>query len=137
MPPLPLTAVFADLPDPRRETQNKLHLLSDILVVATCAVIGGAESWDGIAVFGRAKESFFRRFLPLENGIPSPDTFERVFAKLDPGAFTTAFGRWLTAALETTGRVPSPSTGSRSAGRRRRLPPGASTGSARGPPRPG
>jgi predicted transposase YbfD/YdcC len=106
MPPLPLTAVFADLPDPRRETQNKLHLLSDILVVATCAVIGGAESWDGIAVFGRAKESFFRRFLPLENGIPSPDTFERVFAKLDPGAFTTAFGRWLTAALETTGRVP-------------------------------
>ena len=85
MPPLPLTAVFADLPDPRRETQNKLHLLSDILVVATCAVIGGAESWDGIAVFGRAKESFFRRFLPLENGIPSPDTFERVFAKLDPG----------------------------------------------------
>jgi predicted transposase YbfD/YdcC len=106
MPPLPLTAVFADLPDPRRETGNKLHLLSDVLVLATCAVIGGAESWDGIAVFGRAKEAFFRRFLPLENGIPSPDTFERVFAKLDPAAFAAAFGRWLTAALETTGLVP-------------------------------
>ena len=106
MPPLPLTAVFADVPDPRRETRNKLHLLSDILVLATCAVIGGAESWDGIAVFGRAKEAFFRRFLPLENGIPSPDTFERVFAKLDPTAFAAAFGRWLTAALGTTGLVP-------------------------------
>lgn len=106
MPPLPLTAVFADLPDPRRETQNKLHLLSDILVVATCAVIGGAESWDGVAVFGRAKEAFFRRFLKLDHGIPSPDTFERVFAKLDPTAFAAAFGRWLAAALEATGLVP-------------------------------
>lgn len=106
MPPLPLTAVFADLPDPRRETRNKLHLLSDILILATCAVIGGAESWDGIAVFGRAKEPFLRRFLKLENGIPSPDTFERVFAKLDPTAFAGAFGRWLTAAVETTGLVP-------------------------------
>ena len=44
MPPLPITAIFADLPDPRRETANKLHHLSDILVIATCAVIGGAES---------------------------------------------------------------------------------------------
>src|SRR5262245_24183317 len=79
MPPLPLTVVFAELPDPRRETQNKLHLLPDISAVATCAVIGGAESWDGIAVFGRAGEAFSRRFLKPEHGIPSPDTFERVF----------------------------------------------------------
>jgi len=106
MPSLPLTAVFADLPDPRRETENKLHLLSDVLVLATCAVIGGAETWDGIALFGRCKEAFFRRFLTLANGIPSPDTFERVFAKLDPTAFAAAFGRWLTAALEATGVVP-------------------------------
>jgi predicted transposase YbfD/YdcC len=103
---LPLATVFAGLPDPRRETENKLHALTDVLVVATCAVIGGAESWDGIAVFGRAKKAFFRRFLELENGIPSPDTFERVFAKLDPTAFAAAFGRWLAAALETTGLVP-------------------------------
>jgi predicted transposase YbfD/YdcC len=106
MPPLPLTAVFADLPDPRRETSNKLHRLSDILVLATCAVIGGAESWDGIAVFGRAKEAFFRRFLTLDNGVPSPDTFERVFAKLDPTAFAAAFGKWLAAAVGTAGLVP-------------------------------
>jgi len=72
VPPLPLAAVFADLPDPRRVTENKLHALTDILTIATCAVIGGAESWEGIAVFGRAKEAFFRRSLALANGIPSP-----------------------------------------------------------------
>ena len=106
MPPLPLTAVFADLPDPRRETANKLHRLTDILAIATCAVIGGAESWEAIAEYGRTKEPFFRRFLPLANGIPSPDTFERVFAKLDPAAFARAFGRWMAAACEATGLVP-------------------------------
>jgi predicted transposase YbfD/YdcC len=106
MPSLPLAAVFADLPDPRRETENKRHALSDILVLATCAVIGGAETWDAIALFGRCKEPFFRRFLSLGNGIPSPDTFARVFAKLDPAAFAAAFGRWLTATLAVTGLVP-------------------------------
>jgi predicted transposase YbfD/YdcC len=106
MAALPLTAVFADLPDPRRDTGNKLHALTDILAVATCAVIGGAETWDAIALFGRCKESFFRRFLPLANGIPSPDTFERVFAKLDPAAFAAAFGRWLAGAVEAAGLVP-------------------------------
>ena len=106
MPPLPLTAVFDDLPDPRRETRNKLHRLTDLLVIATCAVIGGAESWEAIAEYGQTKESFFRRFLPLDNGIPSPDTFERVFAKLAPGAFAQAFGRWMATACEATGLVP-------------------------------
>jgi predicted transposase YbfD/YdcC len=106
MPPLPLTDVFADLPDPRRDTRNKLHRLTDILIIATCAVLGGAESWEAIAEYGRSKETFFRRFLRLENGIPSPDTFERVFAKLAPGAFAQAFGRWMTAACAATGLVP-------------------------------
>ncbi len=105
MPPSPLAAVFGDLPDPRRQTRNKLHLLSDILTIATCAVIGGAETWDAIALFGRCKEAFFRRYLPLQNGIPSPDTFERVFAKLDPAAFAQAFGRWMATACEATGLI--------------------------------
>jgi predicted transposase YbfD/YdcC len=106
MPPLPLTDVFADLPDPRRDTRNKRHRLTDILVIATSAVIGGAESWEAIAEYGRTKEMFFRRWLRLENGIPSPDTFERVFAKLAPAAFAGAFGRWMAAACESTGLVP-------------------------------
>ena len=103
---IPLLAVFADLPDPRRETANKLHLLSEILVIATCAVIGGAESWDSIAEYGRTKRAFFERFLKLANGIPSADTFARVFAKLDPKAFAVGFGRWMAAACQTTGLVP-------------------------------
>jgi predicted transposase YbfD/YdcC len=106
MPPMPLTTLFDDLPDPRRETRNKLHRLTDILVIATCAVISGAESWEAIAEYGRTEADFFRRLLPLDNGIPSPDTFERVFAKLAPGAFSQAFGRWMAAACEATGLIP-------------------------------
>jgi predicted transposase YbfD/YdcC len=102
---LPLTAVFDELPDPRRETENKLHRLTDVLTVATCAVICGADTWDAIAEYGLTKEDFFRRFLPLPNGIPSADTFSRVFAKLDPGAFSRAFGKWMAAACEGTGLV--------------------------------
>lgn len=104
--PLPITAVFDDLPDPRRETDNKLHRLTDILTIATCAVICGADTWDAIAEYGDTKEPFFRRFLSLPHGIPSPDTFARVFAKLRPGAFAEAFGRWMAAACEATGLVP-------------------------------
>jgi predicted transposase YbfD/YdcC len=106
MPPLPLTTVFDDLPDPRRETDDKLHGLTDVLVITTCAVIAGAESWEAIAEYGRTKEAFFRRRLALGNGIPSPDTFARVFAKLDPVAFAGALGKWMAAAREATGLVP-------------------------------
>ena len=103
--PLALTAVFADLPDPRIETANKLHPLGDILVIAICAVIGGADGWEEVAEYGRSKEGFFRRFLALPNGIPSHDTFERVFAKLDPDAFADRFGRWMAALCDATGLV--------------------------------
>jgi predicted transposase YbfD/YdcC len=104
--PLPITAVFDELPDPRRETGNKRHRLTDVLTIATCAVICGADTWDAIAEYGDTKEPFFRRFLPLDNGIPSADTFARVFAKLRPDAFAEAFGRWMAAACEGTGLVP-------------------------------
>lgn len=104
--PMPLNAVFAAVPDPRRETLNKRHALGDILVIATCAVIGGAESWESIAEYGRTKEPFFRPFLALPHGIPSADTFERVFAKLNPTAFAQAFGRWMASACQASGLVP-------------------------------
>src|SRR5215210_2385687 len=106
MPSLPITSVFSALPDPRRETANKRHALTDILAITTCAIIAGAESWEAIAEYGRTKADFFKRFLPLDNGIPSPDTFERVFAKLAPGAFAQAFGRWMAGACEATGLIP-------------------------------
>jgi predicted transposase YbfD/YdcC len=103
--PLALATVFADLTDPRIETANKLHKLTDILVIATCAVIAGADGWEDIAEYGRSKEDFFRRFLDLKNGIPSHDTFERVFAKLDPDAFADRFGHWMAGVCESTGLV--------------------------------
>src|SRR3954447_18935672 len=124
MPPLPITAVFADLPDPRRDTANKLHRLTEILTIATCAVISGAESWEAIAEYGRTKADFFRRFLGLENGIPSPGTFERVFAKLTPGAFARAFGRWMAAACQATGLIPAAIDGKCAGAAKRDTAPG-------------
>ena len=106
MQPLSITGVFDTVTDPRRDTENKLHHLTDILAITTRAVVGGAETWEAIAEFGRTKESFFRRLLRLDNGIPSADTFGRVFAKLDPVAFAKAFGRWMAAACEATGLIP-------------------------------
>ncbi len=103
--PLPLATVFADRLDPRMETANNLHQLVDILVIATCAVIGGADGGEEIAEYGRAKEAFFRRVLELPNGIPGHDTFERVFVKLAPDAFADRFGRWMKAACALTGWV--------------------------------
>ena len=100
---LTLTSIFADLPDPRTETANRRHDLTDILCIATCAVIAGAESWEQIAEYGRSKEDFFRRFLSLTHGIPSHDTFYRVFAKLDPDAFADRFGRWMAEVGRATG----------------------------------
>ena len=100
---LTLASVFADLPDPRAETANKLHSLTDILTIATCAVIAGAEGWEDIAQYGRSKEAFFRRFLELKNGVPSHDTFYRVFARLDPDAFADRFARWMTEVGRATG----------------------------------
>jgi len=85
---------FADLPDPRLE-RTRLHALLDILAIALCAVIAGADGWDGMADFGRAKEAWFRRFLRLPNGIPCGDTFRRVFARLEPEAFGRCFTAWM------------------------------------------
>jgi predicted transposase YbfD/YdcC len=103
--PLSLTTVFADMPDYRRDTKNKRHLLSDILIIATCAIIAGADDWEQIAEYGRAKEKFFRRFLKLPNGIPSHDTFNRVFSRFDANACADRIGRWMLSACEATGLV--------------------------------
>lgn len=85
---------FCIVPDPRVE-RTRLHRLEDILVITICAVICGAETWVDIAEFGRAKETWFRTFLALPHGIPSHDTFGRVFAALDACAFEKAFQAWI------------------------------------------
>ncbi len=85
---------FADLPDPRVD-RAKTHTLSDILGVALCAVICGADSFEEIERFGNARVEWLKRLFPLPNGIPSHDTFNRVLAALDRKAFAACFGRWM------------------------------------------
>jgi predicted transposase YbfD/YdcC len=89
------------VPDPRRE-RTKLHRLVDILVIAVCATICAAETWEEIAEFGQAKESWFRKFLALPNGIPSHDTFRRVFLRLNPQQFQESFLIWVRAVTSLT-----------------------------------
>ena len=71
------------------------HRLTDILVIAVCAVIACAESWDDIALYGRNKLPWLKTFLDLPNGIPSHDTFRRVFMLIDPETFEAAFLSWV------------------------------------------
>lgn len=87
---------FATLEDPRIE-RTKRHPLLSIVTIAICAVIAGAETWDEIAAFGEAKAAWFAGFLDLPHGIPSHDTFNRVFAALDPGQFRESFLSWMQA----------------------------------------
>lgn len=101
--PAPQTLLehFANLTDPGIE-RRKLHKLIDILVIAICATICGAETWDEFEIFGKAKYTWFKSFLELPNGIPSHDTFSRVFARLDTHEFQHCFLQWVRSAFQLT-----------------------------------
>ena len=100
--PKPLAAAFAGLPDPRLD-RSKKHSLADILAISLCAVVAGADSWEEVEAFGRAKEEWLKRFLALPNGIPSHDTFYRLFARIDPARFAACVADWLAGACEAAG----------------------------------
>ena len=93
---------FADLPDPRVR-RGQRHSLASLLTIAICAVICGADSWTEVEQFGRAKEKWFQTFLDLPYGIPSHDTFGRVFAALNPEAFDRCFRSWTKTLAAHTG----------------------------------
>jgi predicted transposase YbfD/YdcC len=90
---------FAELSDPRVE-RGREHPLLSIVGIALCAILGGADDWVAVERFGNAKIDWFSRFLDLPNGIPSHDTFGRVFARIDPTQFEACFQDWVAAVTE-------------------------------------
>lgn len=90
---------FRKLKDPRL-TRRCDHLLQDIIVIALCATIAGAQDWQEIVTFGHKRLDWLKGFLKLPNGIPSHDTFERVFDRINPSAFAACFRRWVQAIQE-------------------------------------
>jgi predicted transposase YbfD/YdcC len=92
---------FQDLTDPRVERTRK-HPLINIVFIAVCGVLSGANSFAAIEEFGLDRRTWFARFLDLTNGIPSDDTFARVLARIDPGAFEKCLLSWMQAVQEIT-----------------------------------
>jgi len=84
---------FSDLSDPR-EDGKVIYPLTDVLVIAVCAAIAGAESYEDIVLYGKSKRAWLTEFLDLEHGIPSHDTFRRVFGLIDAEAFEACFTDW-------------------------------------------
>jgi predicted transposase YbfD/YdcC len=98
---LTLMRCFAEVEDPRIGPAQ-LHNLEDILTIAICGVICGANDWVNIELFGQAKEAWLKTILELPNGIPSHDTFGRVFRAIDPEQFEQAFMKWIMSIQEVT-----------------------------------
>jgi predicted transposase YbfD/YdcC len=104
--PAPVMEYFSELEDPRR--YNRRHYLREILLIAICAAVSGANGWKGVAQFGRLKEKWLKDTfcLKLPHGMPSADTFRRVFAVLDAEHFQVCFVKWIQAVEEeTSGQV--------------------------------
>lgn len=95
-----LEQYFGGIADPRVE-RTRAHQLLDIIAIALFAVLSGADSWVAIETDGKAKQDWLASFLALPNGIPSHDTFARVFARLDPEAFEASFQQWVNAFIST------------------------------------
>jgi predicted transposase YbfD/YdcC len=95
-----LLECLSDLPDPRVQ-RTRRHRLLDILVIAICAFLCGAEGWDDIVEFAQAKHNWLQERLELPSGIPCADTFRRVLARLDPDAFGQAFVLWIQAVQQS------------------------------------
>lgn len=96
-----LMTYFSGMKDPRIE-RTKRHLMDDILFISIAAVLSGVESWDEMELYGKNKQQWLSTFLELPNGIPSHDTFNRLFAAIDPDEFESRFLKWVTSLIDKT-----------------------------------
>jgi predicted transposase YbfD/YdcC len=102
LPTLSIVHYFTNLADPRLQRRRR-HEFLDILVIAICGTICGCKSWGEITIYGRQKRDWLQTFLTLPNGIPGPDTFRRLFARIKPAAFQACFRSWMDALAATLG----------------------------------
>ncbi len=100
-PKITIADHFSTLEDPRIE-RTKRHKLIDIITITICAVIGNADGWTEIEIYGKSKYKWFKKFLELPNGIPSHDTFARVFSRLNPEQLQQCFLKWIEAISRIT-----------------------------------
>ena len=94
--------IFSEIEDPRAE-RTRVHLLTDILIIAILSVIAGGNGWEDMENYGLSKYDWLEQFLTLPKGIPSADTFRRVFERIDPKVFERCFRRWVESIVETVG----------------------------------
>lgn len=92
--PKPLVEMFEEMPDPRMN-RTRAHKLTDILVIGLCSLLTGGEGFSDMEIFGKTKYDWLKTFLELPSGIPSHDTFNRVFSAIDPHAFLECFVQWV------------------------------------------
>lgn len=97
-----MESIFGDIKDPRVK-RKRVHLLTDILIIAILSVIAGAKGWEDMQNYGLSKYEWLSEFLKLPEGIPCPDTFRRVFERINPKVFEQCFRRWVESIVETTG----------------------------------
>jgi len=102
LPALSIVHYFTNLTDPRLRRRRR-HAFLDVLVIAICGTICGCKSWNEITIYGRNKQDWLQTFLALPNGIPGPDTFRRLFARIKPSAFQACFRTWMQALAASVG----------------------------------
>ncbi len=97
-----IQSYFSEIKDPRAQ-RTRAHLLVDILIIGILSVIAGGKGWEDMETYGLSKHDWLKQFLALPNGIPCPDTFRRVFERIDPKAFERCFQCWVQSIVETLG----------------------------------
>ena len=103
-PPRSILEYLGDISDYRKNTPNKRHELIDVLVIALCGMISGADDWVSIETYGKTKEDWFSQFLSLPHGIPSHDTFNRIFSRINSEQLMTCFLAWIKSVCPVMGR---------------------------------